>query len=145
VHFLGGEWSASRPGRFTPRGMSHCYLFDRKLGGPQSQYVRCGEETILTLPELQLRTLGCPACNQSLYPLSYRDSSFVNMIINYFTFIFRSHFERNRYMRKLYYYCPQWWFIPNAGQASSIARVEETEAACISETSVKLTTRRVRI
>jgi hypothetical protein len=28
----GGEWSASRPGRFTPR-----YPLDRRLGGPQDR------------------------------------------------------------------------------------------------------------
>jgi len=28
----GDEWSASRPSRFNPR-----YLFDRRLGGPQSR------------------------------------------------------------------------------------------------------------
>jgi hypothetical protein len=32
----GGEWSTSRPGRFTPR--------DRTLGGPQNRSGRGGEE-----------------------------------------------------------------------------------------------------
>jgi hypothetical protein len=31
----GGEWSASHPGRFTPRE-SPWYPLDRRLGGPQS-------------------------------------------------------------------------------------------------------------
>jgi hypothetical protein len=31
----GGEWSASRPGRFTPQGKSPRYPLDRRLGGPQ--------------------------------------------------------------------------------------------------------------
>jgi hypothetical protein len=32
----GGEWSASRPCRFTP-----WYLSDRRLDGPQCRYGRC--------------------------------------------------------------------------------------------------------
>jgi hypothetical protein len=32
----GGEWSASRPGRFTP-GKSPRYPLDRRLGGPQNR------------------------------------------------------------------------------------------------------------
>jgi hypothetical protein len=46
----GGEWSASRPGRF-PR-----YPLDRRLGGPQSRSGRCGEEkNLLPLPGIELR------------------------------------------------------------------------------------------
>jgi hypothetical protein len=39
----GGEWSASRPGRFTFR-VNLCYTLDRRLGGPQSRSVRGGKE-----------------------------------------------------------------------------------------------------
>jgi hypothetical protein len=39
----GGEWSASRPGRFT----SGDRILDRRLGGPQSQSGRLGEENII--------------------------------------------------------------------------------------------------
>jgi hypothetical protein len=39
---IGGGWSASHPGRFTPR-----YPLDRRLGGPQSQSRRREEEKIL--------------------------------------------------------------------------------------------------
>jgi hypothetical protein len=35
----GGEWSLSRPGRFTPDQ-------DRRLGGPQSRSGSCGEEPV---------------------------------------------------------------------------------------------------
>jgi len=41
---LGGEWSASRPGRFIPKGKSLWYALDRRLGGPQSRSGRGGEE-----------------------------------------------------------------------------------------------------
>jgi hypothetical protein len=39
----GGELSASRPGRFTPRE-SPWYPLDRSLGGPQRRSERGGEE-----------------------------------------------------------------------------------------------------
>jgi hypothetical protein len=41
----GGEWSASRPGRFTPRERDPgTHLIDRRLGGPQSRYEHGIEE-----------------------------------------------------------------------------------------------------
>jgi hypothetical protein len=40
----GGEWSASRPGRFTLQGKSPWYQLDRRLGGPQSRSGRGGEK-----------------------------------------------------------------------------------------------------
>jgi hypothetical protein len=51
-HFLdsavvGGEWSASRPGRFTPGGRAPRYPMDRRLRGAQSRSGRFGEEKIL--------------------------------------------------------------------------------------------------
>jgi hypothetical protein len=76
----GGEWSASRPGRFTPRGKSARYQFNRRLGGTQSQSGRRGEEKLLTLPGLELRTLGRPARGESLYRLRYPGS---NNILKY--------------------------------------------------------------
>jgi hypothetical protein len=33
---VGGEWSASRPGCFIPRGKSSRYPFDRRLGEPRA-------------------------------------------------------------------------------------------------------------
>jgi hypothetical protein len=38
----GGEWSASRPSRFTNK--SPWYPLDRRLGGPHSRSLRGGEE-----------------------------------------------------------------------------------------------------
>jgi hypothetical protein len=40
----GGEWSASRPGRFTPRERAPWYPLDRRLGGLQSRSGRGGDE-----------------------------------------------------------------------------------------------------
>jgi hypothetical protein len=45
----GGVWSASRPGRFTPRGKNTRYPLDRRLSGPLSRSGRCGEEKNLLL------------------------------------------------------------------------------------------------
>jgi hypothetical protein len=42
-----GEWSASQPGCFTPLGKSPRCPLDRRLGGPQSQSGKRGEEKIL--------------------------------------------------------------------------------------------------
>jgi hypothetical protein len=50
---VGGEWSASRPCRFTP-GKSPRYPFYRRLGGPQSRSRRYGEVKMFTLPGLEL-------------------------------------------------------------------------------------------
>jgi hypothetical protein len=43
----GGEWSASRFGRFTPGERTPWYPLDRRLGGPQSWSGRRGEENTL--------------------------------------------------------------------------------------------------
>jgi hypothetical protein len=67
---VGGEWSASRPGHFTPGERApgtHC------IGGwldPRAGLVDMEKRKSLTLPGL-VRTLSRPACNQSLYRLRY--------------------------------------------------------------------------
>jgi hypothetical protein len=43
---VGGEWSDSRPGRFTP-GKSPRYPLDRRLGGPQNRSGGHGKEEFL--------------------------------------------------------------------------------------------------
>jgi hypothetical protein len=45
---VGGEWSASRPGRFTPEERIPPYPLDR-VGGPQSRSGRYREEKNLAL------------------------------------------------------------------------------------------------
>jgi hypothetical protein len=40
----GGQWSASRPGRFNAEGKSHLYPLNRKLGGSQSRSGFGGKE-----------------------------------------------------------------------------------------------------
>jgi hypothetical protein len=63
---VGGEWWASRLCRFTTGG-APVPLY--RLGGPQS---RSGlvKRKFLTLPGLEPRPLGRPACSQSLYRLA---------------------------------------------------------------------------
>jgi hypothetical protein len=53
----GGEWSVSRPDRFT-KGNNRRYPLDRRLGGPQSQAGRGGEEkNSQPLPGIEIRFL----------------------------------------------------------------------------------------
>jgi hypothetical protein len=51
----GGEWSASRPCRFTPGERAPWYPLDRRLVGPQSCSGRCGEKTNLELLGIESR------------------------------------------------------------------------------------------
>jgi hypothetical protein len=68
---VGGEWSASLPSRFTPRGRApgtHC------IGGwlgPRAGLDDVEKRKFLTLPGHELRPLGRPARRQSLYRLRY--------------------------------------------------------------------------
>jgi hypothetical protein len=39
-----GEWSASRPCRFTPKERAPRYELNRRLSGPKSRSARCREE-----------------------------------------------------------------------------------------------------
>jgi hypothetical protein len=66
--FGGGEWTASRPSRFTHQGKSPWYLMDKRLGGPQSRSGRGGEDknSIIPLPGIEPRS-------SSLKPSHYTD------------------------------------------------------------------------
>jgi hypothetical protein len=64
---LDGEWSASRPSRFTSGGKVPRYTLDRRLGGPQNLSGKVEKRKICSLPELEIRPLGCPARTMSLY------------------------------------------------------------------------------
>jgi hypothetical protein len=44
---VGGEWSVSRPGRFTPGKRAPRYPLESRLGGPQDRSGRHVEEKIL--------------------------------------------------------------------------------------------------
>jgi hypothetical protein len=66
----GDEWSASRPGPFTPG--THW------IGGwvnPRAGVDDVGKSKFLTPPGLEIRPVGRPASSQSLYRLRYPGSS----------------------------------------------------------------------
>jgi hypothetical protein len=61
----GGEWSASRPGRFT-QGKRPWYPLDRRLGGPQSRPESGGKEKN-SQPQPELEPPDHPAHSPALY------------------------------------------------------------------------------
>jgi hypothetical protein len=77
---VGGEWSASRPGRFTPGERA-----------PGAHWIGCVDPRaslddmekwkFLTQPGLELRPVGRPAHSQSLYRLYYPGSIIIIIII----------------------------------------------------------------
>jgi hypothetical protein len=79
----GGEWSASRPGRFTP-GKSPRYPLDKKLDGTRTSLEEVKKRKILPPPGLELHLLGRPAGSQSLYRLRYPGSEQTNMPKTYY-------------------------------------------------------------
>jgi hypothetical protein len=66
---VGCEWSALRPGRFTP-----CTLWVGGWVGPRAGLDDVEKIKFLTLQRLELRPLGRPFRNQSLYRLRYPGS-----------------------------------------------------------------------
>jgi hypothetical protein len=62
----GGEWSASRHGRYNPRERASRYLLYRRLAGPQSRSGRYGEEKNLVPAGIEtpavksVAQLSCP-------------------------------------------------------------------------------------
>jgi hypothetical protein len=73
----GGEWLASRPGRFIPGKRAPWYSLDTRLGRPQNRSGRRGEEKILDPTGTRTLNPGRPARSQSLYRLRY--PSFTNI------------------------------------------------------------------
>jgi hypothetical protein len=78
----GGEWSASRPCRFTPWKEPPVFI-GCEAGWVPEPSGRSGEEKILDPPGLELRPLGRPARRQSPYRLHY-PGSYVQL---YFTYL----------------------------------------------------------
>jgi hypothetical protein len=68
------EWSASRPGRFTPWERAPGIYWIRGWVDPRSGLDDLEKRKFLTLPELELRHLSRPDRSQSLYRLSYPGS-----------------------------------------------------------------------
>jgi hypothetical protein len=67
------------PQTFYAQGKSSQYPLDRRLGGPRTGLDDMENREILTLPGLELRPLGSPACSQTLYRPHY--PSFCHLLI----------------------------------------------------------------
>jgi hypothetical protein len=71
---VGGEWSASRPGRFTPGERAPDIYCIGDWVDPRAGLDDVEMKKFLTLPGLELQPLGRPAGSQSLYRLRYPGS-----------------------------------------------------------------------
>jgi hypothetical protein len=71
---VGGEWSASRPCRFTPLEIFPGTHWIGGLLGPRAGLEGMEKWKFLPLPGLELRPLSRPARSQSLYRLHYPGS-----------------------------------------------------------------------
>jgi hypothetical protein len=63
----GGEWSAPRPGHFTPGERAPATHWVGGWVDPRADLNDSEKRRSLTLPGFKLRPLGHPARNQSLY------------------------------------------------------------------------------
>jgi hypothetical protein len=89
----GGEWSASRHGRFTPGGRTSDTHWIGDWVDPRAGLEYMEKRKFLTQPGLELRPLGRPARNQSLYRLCYPGSS-TSIKVGEFLYYSRSSFLR---------------------------------------------------
>jgi hypothetical protein len=71
---VGGEWSHSLLGHFTPGDRASATHWTGEWLGPRTGLVDVEKIKFLPLPRLELRPLGHPACRQSLYRLPYPGS-----------------------------------------------------------------------
>jgi hypothetical protein len=68
---VGGEWSASRPGHFTPGEKVRGTHWIGGWVSPRTNLDDMEERKFLPVPGLELRSLCRPARSQSLYRLCY--------------------------------------------------------------------------
>jgi hypothetical protein len=78
----GGEWSASRPGRFTPGEKASSTHLIGVWVDPRAGLDDVEKRKFFTLPGLELRPLGRPACSQSLYRLRYIITACLNVFVS---------------------------------------------------------------
>jgi hypothetical protein len=71
---VGGEWSDSRPGRFTIREITTGTHWIGGWVGPRAGLDDMDKWKLLPSPGLELRHLGRPARSQSLYQLRHPSS-----------------------------------------------------------------------
>jgi hypothetical protein len=80
----GGEWSASRPGRFTLGERAPCTHYIGGLVGPRAGLGDLENRKFLTLPGLELRYLSRPARSQSLCRLRYLGYVHIYKLLKYY-------------------------------------------------------------
>jgi hypothetical protein len=68
---VGGEWSGSRPGRFTPEERAPGTNWIGGWVDPRASLDDVGKRKFLLLPGFELRPPDRPARSQSLYRLRY--------------------------------------------------------------------------
>jgi hypothetical protein len=73
---VGGECSASHPGRFTPGERAPGTHWIGGWVGPRADLDDAEKRKFLTLPGLELRPLDLSARTQSLYRLGYHGSPY---------------------------------------------------------------------
>jgi hypothetical protein len=71
-----GEWSASRPGRFTPEERAPGTHWIGGWVDPRDGLGYLEKRKFLTTPELELRPLRLPARSQSIYQVRYPGSCY---------------------------------------------------------------------
>jgi hypothetical protein len=69
LELAGGEWSASRPSRITPKERAPGTHWIGSWEDPRTGLDDVEKKKFLALPGLDLRPLGHPARSQSLYRL----------------------------------------------------------------------------
>jgi hypothetical protein len=83
LELVGGEWSASRLGRFIPRERAPGTHWTAGSVDPRAALDDLEKRKSLTLPGLEFRPLSRQGRSQSLYRLHYSDSyMFFTNIIN---------------------------------------------------------------
>jgi hypothetical protein len=77
---IGGEWSVSRPGRFTPEERAPGTHWIGGRVAPRAGLDDVENRKFLPLPELEHRPFGHPARSQSLSRLSGHDGNILNAL-----------------------------------------------------------------
>jgi hypothetical protein len=84
IALVGGEWSASRPGRFTTGGGAPDTHWIGGWVGPRDVLDDVEMRNLFTIPGLKFRLLGRPVRIQSLHRLSYPGSRCIKYIYIYY-------------------------------------------------------------
>jgi hypothetical protein len=72
---VGGEWSASRPGRFTPRERAQCSHWIGGWVDPRARLDNAERRKFLTLPGLELQSIYVFPSNYNISDQGLREVS----------------------------------------------------------------------